>query len=759
MVDSEVSSKDRSIAVGHNVIGSAIVSGDQNHITVTYNEIIQISTSVIQNRKPNWSSPYKGLKGFGLKDKELFFGRDQLIASLLTAVNNSNFLLVLGASGSGKSSVVRAGLIPQLYDKGGTQFQHFLFTPDRDPFDSLYRSLRNPENDHRLSDADAQIVLKAQSHSWVQVVQTLQQKQWQCLFFIDQFEELFTLCQDVNQRKAFIDGMVQVANSGIASVKLVLAMRSDFLDQIHPYPQFAKLIQPNIHFITDMYLDELRLAIEQPAAHHGVIFEPGLVEEIIKDVQGEAGYLPLLQYTLDLLWNEELKVDGLHDRTLNIQTYRNLGGVRGALQQHVESIYKHFSNSEKPATERIFLKLINIGGDEESGTEWKPVRRRANRSEFQDELEKTVLAQLIDEKLVVSDAPKETTTDRPSPSQASTVEIAHEVLLTSWTLLHTWIKENRQAIALRNRLNDDVALWESRKRSEKELWGGSRLEKALELQKDSTFNQVLGGFSPSANQFIDASERKRNYQRYRTVALWTGFSTLTLLSVILFISLATPFVSTVLSYLGYRDFKEKRFSSAIQKYDLAIMLQTDKIKGVIYYDQGLANEGLSNFNSVTSDYHFNSAISDYQAAISAIPSFTPSYNNLARLYILRKDYKVAIKILNKGLRLPEDQKLDREDLDAYKNVKSALLKNLGWAQFELKDPAAKVTLMQAIDIDKQNGSAHCLLAQVLEENSKTGLIVNVRKEYKQCIDLGDPDLPEVKKWQELAHLKTARLKS
>lgn len=497
---------DRSISIGQDVTDSVVISGDRNE--VTFNKIIQISASVVQTHELIQSSPYKGLSGFGLKDKERFFGRDQLIVRLLDALSLHNFVLVLGASGSGKSSVVRAGVIHQLYQRIGPSFQHFVFTPDRDPFDSLYRCLRNPELDQRCNAQDAQIALESKPTTLMRVVQNLKPKTAQWLFFVDQFEELFTICQDHEKRQAFIDSLLQVMKSGDRSIALILAMRADFMDQLGSYPAFSELAARSlgiVGMVADMHSDELRQAIEQPAAQHGVIFENGLVDEIIKNVQGQAGYLPLLQYTLDLLWNQQLRVSGLQERTLTTRIYRHLGGVRGALQIRVEEIYNQFSTAEQLASARIFLKLVNIGGDEESGTDWRPVRRRANRSEFQDELERKVLDCLINEKLVVSDSARVAIPEGDLSFKESTVEIAHETLLTSWALLHHWIKENRQAIALRNRLNEDVELWEARDRSERELWGGARLEKVVELRQDSTFNQVLGGFNASANQFIDAS--------------------------------------------------------------------------------------------------------------------------------------------------------------------------------------------------------------------------------------------------------------
>jgi hypothetical protein len=124
------------------------------------------------------------------------------------------------------------------------------------------------------------------------------------------------------------------------------------MQRLSPFPEFAKLVEKNIDLVTDMHPDELRLAIEQPAAQHGVVFQQGLVEEIIKDVQGQAGSLPLLQYTLNLLWEEERKEDSLADRTLNTKAYRELGGVRGALQKRADEIYASFSDSSEPKSER-----------------------------------------------------------------------------------------------------------------------------------------------------------------------------------------------------------------------------------------------------------------------------------------------------------------------------------------------------------------------------------------------------------------------
>ncbi|WP_404785203.1 hypothetical protein [Altericista sp. CCNU0014] len=491
---------------------------NSQNVTFNQTQIIQISVEEVKTRQFLTTSPYKGLKKFELEDKDRFFGRDQLLTGLVNELDRTNLVLLLGASGSGKSSVIRAGLIPWLIERQGSRVVNLVFTPDRDPFESLYASLSG-----KYTQSEAQVARTAKENTLGQVVRSLKQPDSYWFILIDQFEELFTTTQP-SKRDVFIASVVQLVKAldkaSDRSVKVVATMRADFLDRLSPYPDFIKVTDKHRPMIAEMQLDELRLAIEQPAAHHGVVFESGLVKQIIDDIQGQAGYLPLLQYTLNLLWETEVQTQSIEDRTLNISNYRQLGGVRGALQQHVNQIYSALPEDEKLAVQQIMLKLVDIGGDETSGTEWKPVRRRAHRSEFNEILEQKVLKQLIDQNLLIG--------NRQSQSQEATVEIAHEALLTSWARLHDWIQGNRQAIALRNRLNDDVFRWRLKK-VEDELWSGSKLEQVLELRKNSTFNQVLGGLSEEANRFIDDSLSKRDRQRRRTVVGLSGFSAVALI--------------------------------------------------------------------------------------------------------------------------------------------------------------------------------------------------------------------------------------
>ena len=419
-----------------------VIGGDSNTFTYNHTEILQISQKEIASRKLIITSPYKGLKPFDTSDKELFFGRDNFITTLVTELEQTNLTLLLGASGSGKSSVVRAGLIPWLQKKYGTKFVSSIFTPDADPFVSLHASLLA-----KYSQAQVKDILQGKAETIIRVVSSLRKPEEFWFIFIDQFEELFTTCGE-NKRCEFINGLMQLSQAKLPEVKIIATMRADFLERLSDHPQLVEATQQHRPMIVGMQPNELRDAIEQPAAHHGMVFEAGLVDKIITDLQGQAGYLPLLQYTLDLVWQNEVKTGSIHDRTLNTITYQDVGGVEGALQKHVDNIYQNLSAVEKLATKRIFLKLVGIGENTEAGIQWKPVRRRAQLSEFGED-ERGVLLKLVNQNLLVSNA-NFTATDSKrgwfksskSEKSAGTVEITHEILLTSWNKLHCWIKKS-----------------------------------------------------------------------------------------------------------------------------------------------------------------------------------------------------------------------------------------------------------------------------------------------------------------------------
>uniref|UniRef100_UPI000B1441EA nSTAND1 domain-containing NTPase n=1 Tax=Geitlerinema sp. PCC 9228 TaxID=111611 RepID=UPI000B1441EA len=530
-----------------NKLQDVSVSGSSNTITFApvqnttiESQILQISAREITQRELIKHSPYQGLRRFNTKDRDRFFGRDKLIQQLLEAINSNQFTLVTGASGSGKSSVVRAGAIPELRKSLGNQkFYDFIFTPGEDPFASLYRCLLSEEKDYQFRESEAKIALKPEAQTLLNVVEKLKDSDSRWLWFIDQFEEVFTNCGEEEVRQQFLQGLADVIAQADDSLRVVLGMRADFQEHFSYYPAWGKLINQNSYFfVAEMEPEELRQAIEQPAAQHGIVFEEGLVKQIIGDVQGQKGYLPLLQYTLDLLWKRECETQNergeahIEDRTLNWQTYQDLQGVRGALKTQIEQIYQQMSLEQQQATKSILLKLVNIvqaeGGD-------RVVSRQAHRDEFAEGTTSDTLQRLIDENLLVSSLAYEDRETYPGMAadrarkQVAIVELAHEILLVSWDRLKQWIEQEKEAIALKNFLTDETQRWQ-RVRNERgeqaareELLQGTRLEQIQALRRAGAFEQ-LGGLREIENQFLDASltegERKaRQAQRRRRNAM------------------------------------------------------------------------------------------------------------------------------------------------------------------------------------------------------------------------------------------------
>ncbi|KST63552.1 NACHT and WD repeat domain-containing protein [Mastigocoleus testarum] len=535
--------------VKKNTVGGNLIFAPQQIDTYIETQIVEISVDKITHQPLIKTSPYKGIKRFNLGDREYFFGRDALIAKLFNAVNESSFSLVLGASGSGKSSIVRAGLIPELKKSLESQkFYDFIFTPNQDPFESLYRCLLSEEKDYRFSESDVDFVREGKDNTLPQLISKLKKNEERWFIFIDQFEQLF-LNIDPKKLNSFIKGITQVAKKGDSSVRIVLAMRSDFLEQFSFYKTLGEIANKNnIHLVTEMYPDELRQAIEQPAAKNGVVFEKGLVKQIINEVEGQKGYLPLLQYTLDLLWQKECTTkaaDGcfhIEDRTLNKASYTDLGGVRGALQKRVDEIYTGICEKNENGeliTKQIFLKLVNIV-ESESGS--RAVSRRAYYNEFVGESVKNTLKTFVNENLLVSNyeysnqeqlsigTPKKLT-------QNVTIEIAHEILLSSWNKLKSWLEEEKEAIILKNWLATEERRWskvreENKSKASEELLKGSRLDQILEFRDKNAFEK-LGGLTEKENQFIDASVglRDREYKQHERRKLFT-ISGLTFVAVI-----------------------------------------------------------------------------------------------------------------------------------------------------------------------------------------------------------------------------------
>ena len=465
------------------------IIGDVKGGIVNQYIITRKSEAEIHSQRLLKGSPYLGLNKFEPEDKDKFFGRELWINKLSNHLEQNNLLLLLGASGSGKSSLVQAGIIPYLSDEWGTsQLVKLIFVPDKNPFASLYNSLPN-----RFTNTATKIIDQKNSDSLIKLIDELKENLHlhQSIVFIDQFEEIFTITPKL-KREQFIANLVSLMKQRDSSVRLIIAMRSDFLDNLREYGDFTNEVESQIRLIRDMTESELRLAIAEPAARNGVTFEKSLVEQIVSDFYQQAGSLPLLQYTLDLLWREDKPSE--NNRVLNIATYQAIGGVSGALQKQANYIYNEkLNNEEKKAAEKIFIELIDIAAKE-------PVSRRIEPSQFRnDPVRESTLNKLIEYRLLVSGR------------YQSTVEVAHEELLRSWGFIQNLIREQEEIIILRSRLIGDANQWyelrkEDEQKAQDELWSGSKLGRVLELIDEKAF----GSLDEESEQFIQASVEKRD---------------------------------------------------------------------------------------------------------------------------------------------------------------------------------------------------------------------------------------------------------
>jgi WD40 repeat protein len=478
-------------------------------------QILQISTKETTQREFIQHSPYQGLIHFNIKDRDRFFGRDRLIQQLLEAINSSPLTLTTGASGSGKSSVMRAGVIPEFRKAlGSKQFYDFVFTPGEDPFASLYRCLTNDEKDYQFSETKAKVALRPEAGTLLKVVEQLKTRQIRWFWFIDQFEELFTNCSEDKIRHAFLQGLANLIAEANDTLRVVLGMRADFQEYFSYYSGWSQLINDNSYiFVGEMHPQELRQAIEQPAAQHGVVFEERLVKQIIKDVQGQKGYLPLLQYTLDLLWENSFNGENPKTgRELTLSEYNRLGGVQVALQKQADEIFDNeLSEIEQKVAKRIFLQLTQL--KEHIGR----TSRRAYKNEFitqeyTSKIVDSVVQKLVSNRLVVTDRvqPKKERGELPS----IVVEMAHESLIHHWSRLNNWLKENQEMLQRKQEIEIETRKWIERgEPSDRE-----NLLRGIDLDLAEDFNQKYPGqLSNEAVKLIELSQEARHQARLEEI--------------------------------------------------------------------------------------------------------------------------------------------------------------------------------------------------------------------------------------------------
>lgn len=366
---------------------------------------------------PDALCPYLGLDAFREADHEKFFGRRDLVAKLVERLANYPLLAVVGPSGAGKSSLVRAGLIPALKAGALPGSQGWRYPPPIVPGSDPPASLARLD----LASGDAPVVIS-----------------------VDQFEEVFTLCEDAAAREAFIGALLGLLSAPGAQNCVILTMRSDFETFIARVPSLQPLFEQGRVQVTPLSAGELRDAIEQPAARVGLKFEAGVVDALLQEILGEPAALPLLQFTLLKLWENRER------NRVTWAAYRRVGGGRLALARSADAFYAALIPEEQTTARRILLRMVRPG----EGLEITSGRVR--RSELYRGGEDPGRVERVLEKLLAARLVRLTPGDTPEDDQ---VEVAHEALVRNWPTLVDWLEEEKAAIATRRRLEGRAAEW------------------------------------------------------------------------------------------------------------------------------------------------------------------------------------------------------------------------------------------------------------------------------------------------------------
>ena len=391
--------------------------------------------------------PFKGLASFDLDDSGFFFGREQLVAEMVARLVGAPLLGIVGPSGSGKSSALRAGLLPGLAEgvlPGSEGWRLVLLRPGEHPAGALDAAVAAAGPDARLVVA------------------------------VDQFEEIFTACGDEDERVAFVDALLACTRDPRRRALVVIAVRADFYGRCATYPELWRLLGANQVTVGPMRRDELRRAIELPARRARLEVEPELTDALISDVEGEPGGLPLMSTTLLELWQRR---DG---RRLRLAAYEQVGGVDGAVARLAESTYERLDPAQREIARRILLRLAGEGeGD-------AVVRRRVGFDELPGQGVPEVLDALADDRLVTV--------------SEGTVEVAHEALLREWPRLRGWLEDDAEGRRVQNALGTAARAWDAGGRDPGELYRGARLAAALDWAGDHEAE-----LSPLERAFLDES--------------------------------------------------------------------------------------------------------------------------------------------------------------------------------------------------------------------------------------------------------------
>ena len=463
---------------------------------------------------PLGANPYRGLEAFHKEDAQRFFGREALVDQLWDAFLElhatradgpapTRLLAILGASGSGKSSLAQAGLLAALEQRplpGRPVPIEVVFTPEARPLESLAVALaRRATNEPSPARAASEFETVLRTRAGDDGLRYLAERMLDAggaglILLVDQFEELYSLCDDERERAAFIGNLLHAAREPRGRVSILLTLRSDFLGAVNHHPELSGLIARQNVVVPVMDEAGLRRAIEEPARRAGRAIDPGTVDLLVEQTSGREGALPLLEFVLTRIW------DGFLAGAPAAETVRALGGVGGALANQAQAVYDSLGQAERPIARRAFLAMVRLG----EGT--KDSRRRAPLAEIvtSGDSEARVLALLRR-----FAEPGRRLITLAGAGQAATAEVAHEALFDHWRLLQQWLDASRGDIRFHRQLNDAATHWHDGGRPSGSLWRPPDLDLLRDFRKragdDLTALEVA---------FADTSERQEGRRRW-----------------------------------------------------------------------------------------------------------------------------------------------------------------------------------------------------------------------------------------------------
>jgi formylglycine-generating enzyme required for sulfatase activity/energy-coupling factor transporter ATP-binding protein EcfA2 len=446
--------------------------------------------------------PYQGLLAFTKAERPFFFGRQRVVEELERKLLNQPFISLIGASGSGKSSVVLAGLMPHLEDQGWQILEPI--KPGLKPLNKLEEVLRK----HCFADREDLLDQAINDQTSAGLPLLLEKfPPGRHLLVVDQFEELFTVSQ-AEQRDRFIHLITQVLDFPDSPLAVVTTMRADFLQPCLNYELLSKAIEKDAKLLSPLKDQDLIDAIREPARRQGYEVTDELLYQILKDIKDEPGFLPLLEFALTQLWSK--RDEAKHQLTLD--SYEAIGGIVGALNNHADQVYqfKDFESAtpkeersplEQGLIKRIFLELLQIG-DGEVDTRLRQSKQKILAIAKDNPAETEILNQLIDGKHGLVKGRLLVTGNNEQQDHAW-VDLAHEALISGWSKLNEWRTENRDGRRLAKQAEKDGKTWSDRGKSPDFLWRGSKLEEADQILREY---ESLIPLSDVAREFIEACQ-------------------------------------------------------------------------------------------------------------------------------------------------------------------------------------------------------------------------------------------------------------